>query len=118
MEDPAEYVRSRLYEAWTIYEVTATVQASAERVQEKLGGWGEATPVNEHSCAVRVPASDRDWTTFALATLQGLAAKEAYVSSCSVLLLAILGGRYRCSCFELPRGVGSVLPSRAPSEHY
>lgn len=69
VEDPAEYVRSRLYEAWTVYEVTATVEAPAEDVQEKLGGWGEATPVNEKSCAVRIPTSDLDWATFALAGL-------------------------------------------------
>lgn len=69
VEDPAEYVRSRLYEAWTIYEVTATVQAPAEDVQEKLGGWGEATPISEESCAVRIPTSDLDWATFALAAL-------------------------------------------------
>lgn len=70
VEDPAEYVRSRLYEAWTIWEVTATVQASAEDVQEKLGGWGEATPTNRNSCEVRIPTSDLDWATFALAALQ------------------------------------------------
>lgn len=69
VEDPAEYVRSRLYGAWTVYEVTATVEAPAEDVQEKLGGWGEATPVNEKSCAVRIPTSDLDWATFALAGL-------------------------------------------------
>lgn len=69
VEDPAEYVRSRLYETWTVYEVTATVEAPAEDVQEKLGGWGEATPVNENSCAVRIPTSDLDWATFALAGL-------------------------------------------------
>lgn len=69
VEDPAEYVRSRLYEAWTVYEVTATVEAPAEDVQEKLGGWGEATRVNEKSCAVRIPTSDLDWATFALAGL-------------------------------------------------
>lgn len=68
-DDPAEYVRSRLYEAWTIYEVTATVQAPAADVQEKLGGWGEATPISEESCAVRIPTSDLDWATFALAGL-------------------------------------------------
>ena len=38
VEDSAEYVRSRLYEAWTVYEVTATVEAPAKEVQEKLGG--------------------------------------------------------------------------------
>lgn len=69
VEDPAEYVRSRLYEAWTIYEVTATVQASAKDVQEKLSGWGEATPINENTCAVRIPTSDLDWAAFALAAL-------------------------------------------------
>lgn len=69
VEDPAEYVHSRLYESWTVYEVTATVEAPAEDVQEKLGGWGEATPVNEKSCAVRIPTSDLDWATFALAGL-------------------------------------------------
>ena len=68
-DDPAEYVRSRLYEAWTIYEVTATVQAPAADVQEKLGGWGEATPISEESCAVRIPTSDLDWAAFALAAL-------------------------------------------------
>lgn len=68
-EDPAEYVRSRLYEAWTIYEVTATVQAPAADVQEKLGGWGEATHISEESCAVRIPTSDLDWAIFALAAL-------------------------------------------------
>lgn len=45
------------------------MQASAEDVQERLGGWGEATPVNENSCAVRIPTSDLDWATFALAAL-------------------------------------------------
>lgn len=69
MEDPAEYLRGRLYEAWTIYEVTATVEAPAEDVQERLGGWGEATPVTEYSCAVRIPTSDLDWAAFALAAL-------------------------------------------------
>ena len=69
VEDPAEYVRSRLYEAWAIYEVTATVQAPAADVQEKLGGWGEATPISEESCAVRIPTSDLDWAAFALAAL-------------------------------------------------
>lgn len=69
VEDPAEYVRSRLYEAWTIYEVNATVEASAEDVQERLGGWGKATPISGESCEVRIPTSDLDWATFALAGL-------------------------------------------------
>ncbi|ORC22109.1 MULTISPECIES: hypothetical protein [Rothia] len=38
-------------------------------MQEKLGGWGEATPINENSFAVRIPTSDLDWATFALVAL-------------------------------------------------
>ncbi|RRD05734.1 YafY family transcriptional regulator [Arachnia propionica] len=69
VEDPAEYVRSRLHKAWTVYEVTATAEAPAADVQVRLGRWGEATPITENSCAVRIPTGDLDWATFALAAL-------------------------------------------------
>ena len=68
-DDPAEFVRAKLYAAWTVYEVTATVEAPAEDVQEKLGGWGETKPITEDSCAVLIPTSDLDWATFVLAAL-------------------------------------------------
>lgn len=69
MDDPAQYIRARITEAWTVYDVTATVQAPAVQVRERLGGWGTATPIDEASCAVHVPASDLDWAAFALAAL-------------------------------------------------
>lgn len=69
VDGPAEYVRAKLCEAWTVHEVTATVEATMEDVLEKIGGWGEVTPITENSCAVRIPTGDLAWATFALAAL-------------------------------------------------
>lgn len=69
LADPAEYVRTHIKTAGKVYDVTATVEAPADEVQRSLGEWGTATPVDENSCAVHIPASDLDWAAFALAVL-------------------------------------------------
>jgi len=69
VEDAAEYVRQSIENAQAVYEVTATARCTAEKAQEGLGEWGSAMPIDGQSCTVRIPVSDLDWATFALAAL-------------------------------------------------
>lgn len=67
--DAAEYVRQGIESARHVYEVTATARCSAAAAQERLGQWGDASPLDQQSCTVRIQVRDLDWAAFALASL-------------------------------------------------
>ena len=67
--DAAEYVRQRIESAPHVYEVTATARCSAAAAQERLGQWGDASPLDPQNCTVRIRVRDLDWAAFALASL-------------------------------------------------
>ncbi|WAP53045.1 YafY family protein [Arthrobacter sp. ATA002] len=69
VEDPMEFVRSRLGSLPAKYRVHATVQAPAERVREEIAHYGVVEASDAGSCEVFIAAEQLDWAMFCLCSL-------------------------------------------------
>jgi predicted DNA-binding transcriptional regulator YafY len=68
--DPVAFVAAGRRARMSRHEARLTVHAPAEAVRRRLpGGWGEVTPIDEGSCAVRTGDDDLGWLVHRVALL-------------------------------------------------
>jgi predicted DNA-binding transcriptional regulator YafY len=69
-DDAAAFVRGRLRNLPTSYEVEVLVDAPAEVVRGRLGRWVGVEEVDDGHCRMRMSTDTLDWAAFAVGSLQ------------------------------------------------
>lgn len=69
--DPVEYVRQSVTGATApTHDIVAVVQLPASQVENRIGRWARAEPIDEETCRVHMTADNLAWPIMALGSLE------------------------------------------------
>jgi predicted DNA-binding transcriptional regulator YafY len=68
-EDAAAFVRDRIGNLWSVYDVEVVAQAPAEQVQARIGRWVTVEPEGPDRCRIRMSTDALEWPMMGLGVM-------------------------------------------------